>query len=203
MGWHHNEWRWLCHDFPSTRRTFPQPIWEGQNLKTKKILVWSEQGIGDEIMFANTLPELTKNSVKVLIECSERLVPIFKRSFDNVSVFARHNPPNLKIKSMQPDFQIPISSICKFYRNTVEDFPSTINGYLKSDPDLTAEIKARYANLGDGMKVGVSWRSGNPTVGHERSIPLTFWDEVFSLTGCHFINLQYGEVDEDLAGVLK
>lgn len=203
MGWHHNEWRWRCHNFPSKWRFFPQPTWQGQNIKNKKILVWSEQGIGDEIMFANTLPELVNNSAQVMIECSNRLVPIFSRSFNNVLVFARQDPPNLEIQSINPDFQIPIGSICNFYRKTAGNFPSGRNGYLESDPVLTAEIKARYASLGEGMKVGISWRSGNPIVGHERSIPLIFWDEIFALEGCQFVNLQYGEVDEDLLGVVS
>jgi tetratricopeptide (TPR) repeat protein len=201
-GWKQNEWRWLCADFPSAWREFPQAMWQGEDLIHKKIFVWSEQGIGDEIMFANTLPELVQKSGEVIIECNNRLVPIFERSFDGVTAVARQEPTDSQIENTDADFQIPVGSICKLYRKTAEDFPTEPGGYLKSDPDLTAEITARYASLGDGMKVGISWRSGNPIVGHERSIPLGFWDEILSLDGCQFVNLQYGEVAEDLAGVL-
>ena len=202
-GWKQNEWRWLCNDFPSTWREFPQAMWQGEDLADKTILVWSEQGVGDEIMFANTLPELVQNAEKVIIECNDRLVPVFERSFDSVTAVARQEPPDSKIENAAADFQIPIGSICKFYRKSVEEFPSDRAGYLTADSDLTAEIKARYAALGDGMKVGISWRSGNPIVGHQRSIPLEFWDEILSSDGCQFVNLQYGDVDEDLAGVLE
>ncbi|MBT5941860.1 MAG: hypothetical protein HOG95_18175, partial [Rhodospirillaceae bacterium] len=177
--------------------------WQGEDLADKTILVWSEQGVGDEIMFANTLPELVQNAEKVIIECNDRLVPVFERSFDSVTAVARQEPPDSKIENAAADFQIPIGSICKFYRKSVEEFPSDRAGYLTADSDLTAEIKARYAALGDGMKVGISWRSGNPIVGHQRSIPLEFWDEILSSDGCQFVNLQYGDVDEDLAGVLE
>ena len=85
-------------------------------LKNKKILVWSEQGIGDEIMFANTLPELVENSASVLLECSERLVPIFRRSFEGMHVFSREDTPSPEIKNFNADVQIPLGSICKFYR---------------------------------------------------------------------------------------
>lgn len=201
-GWKHNEWRWLCPDFPSTWREFPQKMWQGEDLTGKKILVWSEQGIGDEIMFANTLPDIVRESAGVIIECNERLVPIFERSFDSVTAVAREEPSNSLIENAETDFQIPAGSICKIFRKTLEDFPTDSGGYLKADPDLTTEIKARYAGLGEGLKVGISWRSGNPIVGEERSIPLELWDELLSSGGCHFINLQYGEVAEDLAGVL-
>jgi len=202
-GWKQNEWRWLCQDFPSTWREFPQAMWQGEDLSDKKILIWSEQGIGDEIMFANTLPDIVKTGAGIIIECNARLVPIFERSFEGVTAVARQEPPDSKIVNAATDFQIPIGSICKFYRKSAEDFPTEHGGYLKADPSLTAEIKARYAALGDGLKVGISWRSGNPIVGHERSIPLDYWDELLSLEGCQFINLQYGEVAEDLAGVLE
>ena len=203
LGWEHNEWRWCCPEFPSTRREFPQALWQGENLKNKKILVWSEQGIGDEIMFANTLQELSKNSAGVVIECSDRLVPIFRRSFKGAQVFSRQDPPNSEIISAEPDVQIPLGSICKFYRKSAEDFPIALGGYLKSDPKLTSKIKVRYSSLGKGIKVGISWRSGNPIVGHERSIPIEFWNEILALKGCHFINLQYGDFEEDLKKVFK
>ena len=202
-GWKHNEWRWLCSTFPSTWREFPQSMWQGEDLRNKKILVWSEQGIGDEIMFANTLPELIKNSGRVVMECSDRLVPVFKRSFEGVHAFARQDPPNSEIKTINADVQIPLGSICNFYRKKAEDFPAVLGGYLKSDPKLTSKIKSHYSSLGSGIKVGISWKSGNPIVGHERSIPIEFWHEIFTLRGCHFINLQYGEFEEDLKRVFE
>ena len=202
-GWKQHEWRWLCSAFPSTWREFPQAMWQGEDLRHKKILVWSEQGIGDEVMFASTLKELVQNSAGVVIECNERLVPIFKRSFKNVSVFARQDPSNPQIKNINADVQIPLASICNFYRKTPEKFPSLTHGYLKSDPILTEKIKLRYSSLGNGMKVGISWKSGNPIVGHERSIPIELWYELLALKGCHFISVQYGEPEQDLERVFK
>ena len=202
VGWEHNEWRWDCPTFPSTKRNFPQPIWNGEDIKNKKILVWSEQGIGDEIMFSNTLPELVGNSASVLLECSERLVPIFRRSFEGMHVFSREDPPSPEIKNFNADVQIPLGSICKFYRTKSTDFPTDHNGYLRSNPKLTKEVKSLYSSLGSGLKIGVSWRSGNPIVGQHRSIPIKFWHEIFSIKGCHFINLQYGDYKEDLTKIL-
>ncbi len=202
-GWKENEWRWLCSEFPSTWREFPQDMWQGEDLTGKKILIWSEQGIGDEIMFANTLPDIVRDSAGVIIECNDRLVPIFERSFEGVTAVARQEPPDPRIEHADTDYQMPIGSICKIYRQSVEDFPPELSGYLKADPDLTAEIRERYDALGPSMKVGICWRSGNPIVGAERSVPLEFWDELLGMTGCHFINLQYGEVDQDLAGVFE
>ena len=202
-GWEHNEWRWLCSTFPSTWREFPQQTWQGEDLTGKRILVWSEQGIGDEVMFANTLRDLVQNSAGVVLECNERLVSIFKRSFKNISVFARKDPPNPQIKNINLDFQIPLASICKFYRKTDAEFPLESAGYLRSNPKMTVKTRARYSSLGDGIKVGISWKSGNPIVGHERSVPIDFWDGIFNVKGCHFISLQYGDISQDLERVFN
>ena len=197
-GWQHSEWRWLCSDFPSRKREFVQKTWDGENLKGKIILVWGEQGIGDEIMFASTLPELIKQSKNVIIECNERLVSIYNRSFKAATVVARKNPPDRTLEDCNADVEIALGSISKHYRRTLDSFPSRSNGYLKPDPILTAELKSKYTNLGTGLRVGISWRSGNLILGHERSIPIAFWRELLSTPNCHFINLQYGDIEKDL-----
>jgi hypothetical protein len=154
-------------------------------------------------MLANTLPDIVRDSAGVIIECNDRLVPIFERSFKGVTAVARSEPPDPRIENADTDFQMPIGSICKIYRKSAEDYPTDRGGYLKADPGQTAQIRARYEALGPGMKVGICWRSGNPIVGAERSVPLEMWDGLLSSEGCHFINLQYGEVNEDIAGVLE
>ena len=203
MGWEHNEWRWHCSDFPSTRRNFPQPIWNGEDLRKKNILVWSEQGIGDEIMFASILPELTRDCANIFWECNERLVPIFRRSFRGVHVFPRQDPMHPDIKKFNADFQTALGSLCKFYRRKASDFPSKTRGFLKANPSLAREMRSRYSSLGSGLKIGISWTSGNPIVGESRSIPIKFWEEIFKIKNCHFINLQYGDYKEDLIKVLN
>ena len=64
-------------------------------------------------------------------------------------------------------------------------------------------MRSRYSSLGSGLKIGISWTSGNPIVGESRSIPIKFWEEIFKIKNCHFINLQYGDYKEDLINVLN
>ena len=68
---------------------------------------------------------------------------------------------------------------------------------------MTIKTRARYSSLGDGIKVGISWKSGNPIVGHERSVPIDFWNGIFNVRGCHFISLQYGDISQDLERVFN
>lgn len=200
-GWQENEWRWDCPDFPSTWRDFNYPHWKGESVAGKRVLVWSEQGIGDEIMFANALPDAIAESERLVFECSERLVPLFQRSFPDAISVARCDPPATAIAEADIDVQIPLASLCLRYRASKEAFEANRGWYLVADPERTRELRARYDELADGLLIGICWRSGNPTVGYERSAPLSHWDGILKRPGCRFVSLQYGDADSDIASV--
>ena len=94
IGWKECEWRWKCPEFPSRTPNFPQPIWKGQDICEKTILVWGEQGVGDRIMFVSLLPKLQFQANQVLVVTHQRLVPLFRRSFPKISFFGLQNTPN-------------------------------------------------------------------------------------------------------------
>jgi len=202
-GWEHSEWRWSCSEFPFSPRYTNITEWTGQNLKGKKILVWGEQGIGDEIMFASLIPELNKICDKLLIECDSRLKPIFQRSFDNILVIDRNDLSGALVKRLDPDYQISMGSLCKFLRKNTHDFETTRVRYLQENPELKREIQNRYSKLGPEPKIGISWTSGNQIIGPERSAPLKLWGKVLSLRKCHFINLQYGNISDEISSVSR
>jgi tetratricopeptide (TPR) repeat protein len=196
-GWIENEWRWKCPDFPSTWRQFPYPHWRGEPLNARTILVWGEQGIGDEIMFANPIADLLGSGAKLVLESNDRLVPIFQRSFPDALVVARSDPPDAAIAAASPDWQAPLASLCTYYRNSKISFAANRGRYLEPDPVRSAELRRRYSALGSGLNIGICWRSGNPIVGVERSAPLGLWREILTRAGCNFVSLQYGETAAD------
>ena len=163
--------------------------------------MWSEQGIGDEIMFANPIPDLLADGAELVLECGERLVPLFARSFQAATVVACCDPPDKRIEQAQIDYQTPMVSLCSYYRNTRESFHGGSGSYLTADPIRKSELRARYAALGDEPVIGICWRSGNPIAGPERSASLDLWDGILLQPNCSFVSLQYGEVEEDLASV--
>jgi tetratricopeptide (TPR) repeat protein len=196
-GWRENEWRWECPDFPSTRREFPYPLWSGEPLKGKRMLIWSEQGIGDEIMFANPIPDAIADAAQVVIECGARLVPIFRRSFPTAIVIERDNPPDPAIAEANIDFHLPMASLCVPYRSSKEAFRANPGRYLAADPMKTSKLRTSYAHQGNAI-VGICWRSGNPIAGPERSAPLELWDRILVKPGCRFVSLQYGDARADI-----
>ncbi len=196
-GWDEHEWRWKCRDFDSELRKFPYQAWNGEEIKGKKILIWSEQGIGDEIMFLSPLQQLISDGATVVLECSEKLVNIFSRSLPDVTVVSRTTPPKKDTLMSDIEFQLPLASLSRFYRKSSESFAVNSGEYLFPKTSLVAELNQRYRGLGDGPLVGICWKSGNLKVGAERSIPLELWKQILLKKPCRFLSLQYGDSRSD------
>jgi hypothetical protein len=154
-------------------------------------------------MFASLIPELNSLCGKLLIECDSRLKPIFQRSFDNITVIDRNNLSGALIKHLDPDYQISMGSLGKFLRKNTQNFPKERVKYLLENPVLKSKIQNRYSKLGPGPKIGISWLSGNQIIGPERSVSLKLWGKVLAFKKCHFINLQYGDVSEEINQVFN
>jgi len=193
-GWREYSTRWDWKGFDHPIRPFQQPHWQGESLHGKSILVWGEQGIGDELMFASTFSDLLEKSGDVFVECDPRLVPIFQRSFPNIETYARKNPADPALLNANADYQIPSGELCRYLRRDRSAFPDT-TCYIKADETETARLRERYKKRGNNAAViGVSWRSGNQMAGEKRSADLDRWGPILATPGCTFVNLQYGNV---------
>ncbi|MFM8534459.1 MAG: tetratricopeptide repeat protein, partial [Acidimicrobiia bacterium] len=177
---------------------FLQPPWMGEDLRDRAILVWGEQGIGDDIVAASMLPDLAKRAREVLLHTDGRLEPLFTRSFpSNVRFFARILPVQPELLSSRIACQIPLGGLGEFLRPSSESF-GTPRAYLHADPAKAEHFRRRYEAL-PGLKVGISWRSRNLANGRIKSTSLDEWQPILRLPNVTFINLQYGDCSEDLA----
>lgn len=190
------------------------PLWQGQDLSGKTLMVTAEQGIGDEVMWGSYLPFLYEQAEKLVIGCDYRLVSIFKRRFPNAFVahyadriesgYRYRSFPNaefpMRAGELSVDYYIPIGSSPSFAWQKPSDVKPHTDGYLKPCPEIYANFKERFDKLGKKPKVGLAWRSGlmSSTRSYlyasvERLAPL------MELAGkVEFINLQYGNVAEEI-----
>ena len=199
QGWKEYEWRWQCKDFSSEIRYFPQVLWNGSDLNGKSILVWTEQGVGDQIMFASMLDDLLQMEAKVITDCDIRLIPLFKRAFPKIQIFPRDNPPVQQLLDTNIDYQIPIGSLGRWLRSNQNDFKRKNQSYLQTCPEKTSKLKTKYKKLaGNKPLIGISWKSGNQNFGEAKSTSLKFWTSILSRQDCFFINLQYGNVKQEV-----
>ena len=189
-GWRGFELRRQKENFIGRYRKFPFAEWQGEPLEGKAILVYPEQGLGDELMYASCIGALAARARHVALECDPKLGALFTRSFAQSTVIARRRTfVNDWVNHLEPrpDFQVPIGSLPRF-------FPSSVS-YLKADPQKVARWQERLEALGPGKKVGLSWQGG---VGHtgrmRRSLTLEQLAPVLSGEGMHFVSLQYTDV---------
>jgi len=177
--------------------------WEGATIAGKTILVWGEQGIGDQIMFASLLPDLVERGAICLVKLDNRLQPLLRRSINGLTLIPRDDAALSRSEEFAVDFQAPIGSLCRWLRPDLASFPSR-PGFLKADSALTEVYRQRYRErFGDRPVVGISWRGGTGEVAQVRSIPLTAWSSILGQRDFGFVNLQYGDCRADLAAVRR
>jgi len=186
------------------QRNFTEPRWTGQPLMGKSLLIWREQGLGDEIMFASMLNELRALDGKVILECEPRLVSVFQRSFPEFEVRAELYRSIFPFDSPHKDFdvQIPLGSLASLYRRKIEDFDRS-KPYWVPEPTLRAEYEQRLqAACGQKKRVGLCWRSA--VVSPTRSTSYTMlmdWAELLQRDDVCVVNLQYGPCEKELLEV--
>lgn len=163
-----------------------EPRWNGE--KGKRVVVFGEQGIGDEINFASCIPDLQKDC-DVVIDCDKRLEGLFRRSFNCPTYGTRYKNEHAWAEKEEIDAHISIGALPQYYRQKDEDFPGT--PFLKADPLMRAQWRALFDKLSPRMKVGIAWTAGRPhTFGERRSIPLETLAPLFELDA-DFISLEY------------
>jgi len=175
------------------------PIWDGKN--GKKIVVYGEQGIGDEIMFSSMLNDLAKNN-EIIYDAHPRLANIARNSFDFPVYGTRkeHDPDWVKLEN--PDCRLAIGSLGQHFRKKASDFPKT--PYLKADQSLVKKYKEKLDSLSDKPKIGISWKGGYKVTRKDlRSISLDNWGDILDIDA-DFISLQYTpNADKEIAEAEK
>ena len=191
-AWKNYEARW---GLPTiTRRPFSQSQWQGQSLAGKKLLIWGEQGVGDEVMYASMITDVLALGADITFETDSRLVPLFERSCPEIKCVARHLEPVYEIQKTEFDYQIPLASLGQYVR---KDEASFGNGaaFLQSDKQKTSKLRQKYKK-GDDLRVGIAWYSSDGR-GLSKSMTLMDFLPLFEVPGVQFVDLQYGDMSEE------
>lgn len=170
-------------------RALPQPRWQGEALADKTLLVWAEQGLGDQILFAGLLPELSRRVAHIVVECDSRLVTLFQHSFPGMEIVPRQDPPLPPV--LAADLQAPLGGLGRYFRASAADFPRQ-SGYLHADPAKVAVWKERLGTH-EKLRVGLNW-AGNPAFRNDRwrSAALADFAALGNMAGVEWFNLHQG-----------
>jgi tetratricopeptide (TPR) repeat protein len=175
-----------------------EPVWDGS--KDKTVVIYGEQGLGDEICAASMLPDAIRDSKRVIIDCDHRLEGLFKRSFPQATVYGTRwsKQANWPQEDRSPDASISGFEIGRFYRNEDADFPGT--PYLVPCPDRLAMWKSLFSQKQKPV-IGIAWSGGiwqNASL--YRQLPLKDWQPIFDAVDAHWVSLQYKDAEEEIKG---
>ena len=197
-GWKEYESRTLELDNDSTR--WPFAVWNGRCSSSETVLVYPEQGIGDEVMFSSCIKDLAE-CVRVVLACDKRLEALFMRSFPNVKVIGRGVDDQDEWLDLLPhiDAQLSTASLPMHFRKHPSQFELASKGYLEVDPSALRKWRDRYNMLEGDVTVGISWRGGHVSnTKNKRSIDLEKWRAFFHLPNANFVNLQYDDCSAEI-----
>lgn len=175
-------------------------------LRGRRVLVFAEQGLGDEVMFANLVPDLLEEigaAGRLHLAVEPRLVDLFRRSFPGADITAHETErlagvPHRRAPGVAGVIEVwaPLASLARRYRQDLQAFPPRPS-YLAADP---GRIRFWRQWLGEGRTVGLSWRSGQLTGERRRNFPaLEAWAPILAAPGVRFVSMQYGATEEELA----
>jgi hypothetical protein len=201
-GWDAYEARVPIGFGPRTRVGLPE--WRGGAADTSSVLVLGEQGIGDQVLFASCLPDLISEAERVHIECDPRLAPLFARSFPAAHVRSPGRSSGSGVNEPRrggADAYVALGSLPRRYRRSLDDF-SNDGAYLRADPVRVNTWRARLDQLPPGPRVGITWRSVSAFGARRREYaPLLLWAPILEQQRLQFINLQYGDCEQELLDV--
>jgi Tfp pilus assembly protein PilF len=180
------EARWLRPESQASAPKLALPTWDGRREPGLKLLVWSEQGLGDIIQFARYLPPLAEQGLRVALLCPAPLVKLLRAlpGLAGVADTTRDLPACTH--------QIPLLSLPRLSGTELDSIPAPIP-YLP-----LPEVPARPDSSGR-FRIGIVW-SGNPRHRNDRnrSCPLGHFLGLAGLPGVELVSLQKGDTAQAL-----
>ena len=192
QGWAAYEWRWRKRAVSG--KPLVQPLWNGFPLKGRRILLFTEQGLGDTIQFIRYAPILKAQGATVQLECPEKLLKILERceGVDQVIQQGKDLPDH--------DVYAPLMTIPGLVDTALENIPAVVP-YVHTDPELVERWGRELGNVRE-FKVGINWQ-GNAKYGGDRhrSIPLSSFKALSKVPGARLYSLQKHFGAEQLAAL--
>jgi ADP-heptose:LPS heptosyltransferase len=178
------------------------PYWDGT--PGKRVIVYGEQGIGDEILFASVLPDFLRDCPDSVFECHRKLHILFANSFPSIDIYPTREDEVISWP-LKPDGSLrynfdakcAIGSLPQFYRKSIGEFPGT--AYITPTPASELKWNEALDKLPPGPKIGISWIGGHKKTRIEvRSIELEKLLPILS-QNAQFISLQYTDQEDEIA----
>jgi predicted Zn-dependent protease len=189
--------------FPSPRRVFEVPKWNEEVDKNSKILVWTEQGLGDDLLFCTAIEDFKKEFPNLIFEHHNKTGDLMKASFPDLECREAIFKLDLSPIYFDYDFHVPLGDL--YLRMLSRNVDMLYNGnnltnkhYLKAEPLRAIYWKNKLPDNGK-PKVGFAWTSKKLDEGREKHhTKIKDWTQMLSRGDVDFVSLQYNFDFQDL-----
>jgi tetratricopeptide (TPR) repeat protein len=183
-GWMNCEARWQTPQFTPFKRQFSQPQWSGEDIRGARILVYSEQGLGDTLQFARYVPLLAARGATVYFEVQPGVQRVLQTLEGAERILVRGDA--------LPEFewQCPLMSLPLGFHTELGNIPANVP-YLKASEAASCAWPERIPP--NRVRVGLAW-AGSPKHPRERhrSIPIEQLAQLARIEGATVYSLQKG-----------
>lgn len=186
LGWKLYKYRWRSKKNNGQYIFNPNNELVSKHEFNKRILVWAEQGVGDQILFSSMLADFNNLVKDLTVSIDKRLKTIYERSFPKIKFIS--NQEKIEIKNF--DFHLPMGNLGFFLRNRSEDFKTQKNQFLFPDDQIKKNILKDVKNS-KKIICGLSWTSSNKDYGRWKSISFQEIAKKISSLNFKFLNLEY------------
>ena len=193
-GWELYDQRWDSSVFNSPKLKTRLPEWRPYRAY-QSVLVWCEQGIGDQLLYASLLEKVRSCTKKVTVMIDVRMIGLFQRANPDITFI----PHDSKVKNSDYDSQIAIGSIGRHFIETREDISEyRSTNYIKPNPKRVEQVKQELNLTGEEFVIGLSWASTAPRIDKHKSVALEELLGLWDIPNIKVVNLQYGKPDHDI-----
>lgn len=174
------------------------PLWRGQSLAGKRLLLQAEQGLGDTIQFSRYAPLARAMGAEVVLQVHARLKRLLADSLEGIAVIGAADAVPAC------DFRLMLMSMPARLGTEAATIPAP-GRYLKAEPARVARWRARLGEA--GFKIAIAWQGEKSWQGEDkpsdkgRSFPLGLFAGLAALPGVRLISLQKNEGTEQLAAL--
>ncbi len=173
------------------------PKWRGPNEPgVSEVAIWSEQGIGDQILFSTLIPELIEAGVPFVYEVDRRLLAAYERALPAARFVPMSDPPQAPLQSAS---RVLLAGLLpSFFRRSVDSFSRQPRSLLSALPGRVAHYRERIGAIGPGGGIAFSWRSARKDgVVPDKSAALIDFLPLLQTNGMQFIDVQYGDTSAE------
>lgn len=170
------------------------PRWDPEADEGETVVIYGEQGIGDELMYAAMLRDAIaaaeKRATRVIIECDGRLEGLFKRSFPQATVHGTRGARYVTwAADERPTRRLEMGGLGEFFAAKPRRGP----GYMQACPARRAMWQRWLDKQGRGLpRIGIAWTGGSwKTQRHRRSVPFEDIRRLMLGQAVDFVNLEY------------